>query len=344
MLDNYNIIALRFQRQYFFDKANPEQYNQMFRDMSPVPTLYWTAPGNPPVIAFRAGFDDYSHNYKRRENRTIIKGRFRNGSVGYVEADEIELYAALYKKDIPKLTPVQLNILDILEHEGPMPIQYIKDITKMLVKEITPVLHKLQEAFIVYEDQVDNEGERAWYIFESEFQDVNLNKYTRNEALKICIVRFAKLNVLIDENMVKSFFKLPAKDIKTAIAELTESGELIKTDDGYMLKSDLDLLTNNEFTMPESVFVLHRNDYLVRSNEHILTKKYTHDEFDLLYYILVDGEFRGAIFGKFTFGPFIIEEVVTDISERRDDIIEAIYEVFDREHSPIKKYNEGTAD
>ena len=340
MLNNYNITALKFQRQYFFDKADTEQYDQMFRDMSPVPTLYWTAPGAPPVISFRANFDDYSHNYKRRENREIIKGRFRNGSVGYVEADELELFIGLYKKDIPKLSAVQLSILDLLEHEGPMTIQYIKEVTKMLVKEITPILHKLQEAFLVYEEQIDNEGDRAWYIFESEFENLNLDKYTRNEALKICIGRFAKLNVLIDENMIKSFFRLPVKDIKTAVNELTESGELVNFDSGYMLQADMELLNTNDFTMPESVFVMHRSDYWVRSNEHILTQKYKHAEFDLLYYILVDGEFRGAVFGKFTFGPFIIEEVVTDIPERRDDIIEAIYTVFDREQSPIKKYTD----
>jgi hypothetical protein len=32
-------------------------------------------------------------------------------------------------------------------------IQQIKEDTGLLVKEITPVLHRLQEAFLVYEDQ-----------------------------------------------------------------------------------------------------------------------------------------------------------------------------------------------
>ena len=340
MLNSYNITALKLQRQYFFSKANESEYNQLFRDMSPVPTIYWTGPGDPPVISFRAGFDDYTHNYKRREQRTILKGRYRGGSVGYVDSDELELYAALYKKDIEKLSRDQLKLLDLLEHEGPMTIQYMKEITGMLVKEITPILHKLQEAYLVYEDQIDNEGDRAWYIFESEFENVNLSRYTRAEALKICIGRFAKLNVFIDENMIKSFYKLPAKDIKTAVAELAASGELVKYNDGYISNSDMELLNAEDFTMPQSVFVLSRSDFLVRSNEHIVKEKYTHDEFEVLNYILVDGEFGGVIFGKFTFGPYIIEEVVTDKSDRKDDIIEAIGKVFDLEKSPIKRYGD----
>ena len=39
----------------------------------------------------------------------------------------------------------------------------------MLVKEITPVLHRLQEAFLVYEDQYDGEWDRSWYRFEEMF-------------------------------------------------------------------------------------------------------------------------------------------------------------------------------
>lgn len=33
--------------------------------------------------------------------------------------------------------------------------------TGMLVKEITPVLHRLQEAFLIYEDQYDGEWDRG---------------------------------------------------------------------------------------------------------------------------------------------------------------------------------------
>ena len=39
----------------------------------------------------------------------------------------------------------------------------------MLVKEITPVLHRLQEAFLVYEDQYDGEWDRSWYRFGGDF-------------------------------------------------------------------------------------------------------------------------------------------------------------------------------
>lgn len=339
MLDNYNITALKLQRQYITNPAALNEYEQLFRDMSPVPTVYWTSPGSPPTISYRAGFDDYSYNFTRREQRLILKGRFQNGSIGYIDSNDLELYAALYKKDIAKLSAMQMNILDLLEHEGPVTIQYIKEVTGLLVKEITPVLHKLQEAFLVYEDQIDNEGDRAWYLFSSEFQDTDLNKYTRNEALKICIYKFAELNVFINEDMIKSFYKRPVKDIKIAVNELIDNGELIRYNDGYMLPSDIELLKQSDFTLLPSVYVIHRSDYLVKSNEHVLKKKYTHDTSTVLHYILIDGEFKGAIFGRFTFGPFEIEDVIVDITDRRDEIIEAIYKIYDRDGSPIKRYN-----
>jgi hypothetical protein len=40
----------------------------------------------------------------------------------------------------------------------------------------------------------------------------------------------------------------------------------------------------------KSVFAMHRNDFLVRANEHILKERYSHDYPDTLYYLLIDGE------------------------------------------------------
>ena len=68
-----------------------------------------------------------------------------------------------------------------------------------------------------------------------------------------------------------------------------------------------------------------------------------HDGFDVLQYILIDGEFKGAVIGKFKNGPFILDDVVftlpdNEIKSRKDEIIDAIYKVNSREYSPIKKY------
>ena len=45
------------------------------------------------------------------------------------------------------------------------------------------------------------------------------------------------------------------------------------------------------------------NDILVKANEHWLKEAYGDGENDILQYILVDGEFQGAVLGHFKNGP-----------------------------------------
>jgi hypothetical protein len=347
------ITALRMQRQYLTEKkANKEEYNQLFRDMSPVPVRYWSAPGDPPSISSRSDFDDYEYNFKLRQNRDIVKGRFQNGSVGYVAFEEFELFIGLYKKDAGRLSRMQFELLDLIEHEDGITIGGMKQATGWLVKDITPELHKLQEAFLIFEDQTDNEGDRMWFKLENIFPEIDIKKYTRLEALKIVLLRFAKLNVLFDASMARSFYRLPLKEIQTAIDELVNSGELIGYG-GYLLKSDFDYLSSPEsdnLKPLKSVIVMHRNDFLVKSNENterqnprLLKNKFKHEEHGILQYILIDGVFRGALCGNFKFGPAILEDIVLDLSDsekisRKDEILDAIYEHHDREASPLKKY------
>jgi len=332
------------ERQYFDIKANENDYDDLFRLMSPIPTVFWCRPGEAPSIYFRTDFNDLMYNHRRRESRIIVKGRFQNGSIAYVEKKELELFAALYRKPLIRKTDIQIELQELLEREGPMNIKVIKEMTGLLVKQITPALHRLQEAFIVYEDQVDNDWDRGWYLFKSEFPDLDLNRYTKDEALQVVILRFGKLNVWFDPQMVNSFYKLPIKDIIKNIDSLVDKKILIEHNNGYMLKSDYDFLQNIDIEVSKSVYLLHRNDYLVKANEHILKEKFKNDKFTVLQYLLIDGEIKGAVVGKIKNGPFILEDIVLDLSIDKiglykDAIIEAVYMVNSHEHSPIKKFN-----
>lgn len=62
--------------------------------------------------------------------------------------------------------------------------------TGLLVKQITPALLKLQESFVLFEDQFDGEWDREWYRFEEMFPDVDVQHFTREEALKMVLPRF----------------------------------------------------------------------------------------------------------------------------------------------------------
>lgn len=330
------IVSLRMERQHFIKKAGEKEYIDLYRDMQPGQNVYWNGFGQPPTLSFRADFDDIEFNRERQGKRELVKGRFAGGNLGWIVPEEMELFAALYRKPLANPTWEQEQILDLIEKAGPFNIQQLKEETGMLVKQITPILHRLQEAFLIYEDQYDGEWDRGWYRFEEMFPEMKLDRYTRNEALKIVLQRFAYRMVWFDIGMAKSFYKIPEREIKAAVVQLVEEGVLMSENNGYLLAGDVELLKNYEPVEMHFVYPIHRNDILYKAQEHILKEKakvwtegltYDHEP---LQYLLIDGEFRGASVGHFRNGPYDLNDIVCDLPDaenRQEEIIEAIREV-----------------
>ena len=340
-MNKKNITALRMERQYLTRKANEPEYINLYRDMQPGQNVFWNGFGDPPSLTYRVGFDDIEHNRQRQKERLLIKGRFAGGNLGWIMPEDLELFAAAFIKPLDKPAFRQAALLELIEREGPLTIQQMKENTAMLVKEITPVLHRLQEAFLIYEDQYDGEWDRGWHRFSDMFPDADLQKYTRHDALKILLERFARRCVSFDAKMAKSFYKLPEKDIKSAIGSLVNDGVLAETESSYILREDINMLENYAAAPVKSVYAMHRNDFLVKSNEHRLKEKFTHSYPDTLYYLLIDGEFKGAAAGKFRYTPEV-EDVILDIpqneaAERKEEILQAVYMLCGT-NNPIKRY------
>lgn len=333
-MNKRKLLSLRMTRQHLLTPASEAEYDALYRDMQPGLNLYWHGFGQPPELTFRADFDDIAYNRERQAKRQLIKGRFAGGNLGWIVEEDLALFAALYRKPIKGfMDDVQSTIMTLIERLGPLNIQQIKEETGLLVKVITPALHKLQEAFILYEDQYDGEWDRAWYRFEEMFPEVDLNRYTRHEALMIVLQRFARRMVWFDSKMAKSFYKLPEKEIKAACTALAESGVFSAIDSGYMLAEDADAVEELPEDAPlPPVLAFHRNDFLVRAMElqlkdtfKPLYEKLPYDH-DPLYYVLVDGEFRALSVGHFRYGPYEIHDIVGDSPElfsRKDEICTA---------------------
>lgn len=326
------IISLRMERQHLTHKADESEYIALYRDLQPGQNVYWNGFGDPPSLTFRADFDDMEFNRSRQADRSLLKGRFVGGNLGWIMKEDFELFACLFCKTLDKPTEKQLVLKELIEREGPLTIQQMKETTGMLVKEITPVLHRLQEAFLIYEDQYDGEWDRGWYKFSEMFPDVNVNKYTKTEALKIIIRRFAYRQVCFNAEMVRSFYKLPVKIVKEAIVSLASEGIIEETENGWLLKKDIELLEKYEPQIPKFVYAVHRNDFLVKSNEYLLKEKFKHPEHETLQYLLIDGEFHGAVVGHFRNGPYDLEDVILDLSAeeaaaRKTEILDAVREV-----------------
>ena len=325
----FKILHLRMTRQHILKKANESEYLKLYRDCQPGQNVYWNGFGDPPSLSFRADFNDVEFNRKRQRERKLIKGRFA-GNIGWILLEDIELFAALYRKPLTYPTELDTKIFDLIKNAGPFNIQQIKEETGLLVKEITPILHRLQEAFLIYEDQYDGEWDRAWYRFNEIFPSINLEKFKREEALQVVIRRFAYRMVWFDKAMVKSFYKLPDKDIKKALTSLVDNGVLLSLNDGYILRDDINLLNDYGSVDMNFTYAVHRNDILYKSHEHLLkgsikdlTEKLEYDH-EPLQYLLIDGEFHGATIGHFRNGPYDLNDVICDLPNADDRMLEIV--------------------
>jgi hypothetical protein len=160
------------------------------------------------------------------------------------------------------------------------------------------------------------------------FPDADTAGYTRRGALKTLLSRFAYRHVVFDAKMAKSFYRLPEKDIAAAVAESVSEGVLAEYGSGYILREDLAALENASAPLPKSAYAMHRNDFLVKSNEHWLKERFTHTYPDTMYYLLIDGEFRGVAAGKFRYTPEIedvtLQLPANEAAARKDEILQAV--------------------
>ncbi len=342
------ILALRMQRQHLGCPADEAEYLSLFRDLQPGLNVYWNGFGQPPCLSFRAAFDDLAFNAERQNRRELVKGRFCGGNLGWILPEDWALFAALYRKPLKNPSEAQLRLWELIQREGPLTIQQMKEETGLLVKEITPALHKLQEAYLIYEDQYDGEWDRGWYVFIQMFPDVNLEQYTRQQALQILLSRYAYRMVWFDAAMAKGWCRLPEKDICAAAEALCEAGSLVRHKNGYLWAADASALEHD--TEPQrGIYALHRNDVLYKSQEAAIKAKFQplldglDYDHEILQAILIDGAFRAVVAGHFRNGPYDLNDVVLDdpaLFERKDEILEAVRAVnFGK--SPVRFGGEG---
>ncbi|MDO4333271.1 MAG: hypothetical protein Q4C58_11405 [Eubacteriales bacterium] len=333
MLNWENIIALRMQRQCLKHHADQTEYEQLYRDLSPGLNVHWHGFGQPPCLVYRTDFDDVALNGKRQLKRELVKGRFQNGNIGFVEARMMELFACLYQKPY-RPAPYSDLLLHLIEREGPMNIEVMKEMTGLLVKQITPALHRLQESFLVFEDQNDGEWDRGWYLFEEMFPEADLNRYTRQQALECVLPRLFYRFVYLNTENARHFLGLPKKDVKAALEKLAQEEKLVSWQNGWLLPEDKEILQGADFEPMKGILALHRNDPLVRIDEWHLKEEYKGKEkgSEVMQYLLIDGQIRGAVMGHFRYGPYDLHEIRVDLPEaqmqlRREEIWEAVREV-----------------
>ena len=314
MIDRADLASHRLAAQGLSAPARDrDQYLELIRRLQPIAPVAFTRPGDPPRLVHRTTFDDGALADDLRGGRELVKGRFLGGNIGYVLAADLQLYATVFRKPLAKMTPVQERILQALRFTGELSTRQLGEETGLRHKEIAPALHRLQQAFVVFEDQEDSSWTRPWSLMEHAWPDLDLEARPREEAAAEVIRRFLEGHVGATFEQLKSWSRLASQLLQQALTlgERTgclATGEIPGSPPIWMHPG---FRPTTEPVNAPSVFMLHRSDPLVLAEQSALKERYAGRE--VLQYLLVDGEFRGAVCGHWRIGPHDVDDIIVDL-------------------------------
>ena len=343
------IIAERLRRQSLAQPLAKERVlTELFEKLQPVAPLASSYPGSPPRLRHRTTFDDGEALDDLRGDRVIVKGRFQKGRVGYVLASELELYGTAFRKPLKDLNDTQQRVLDVIQEIGPADSNQIKEVVDLdggaplLKKQIMPALNRMQEAFLVFEDQTETDWVRPWGDFETEWTDVDLERRTWEQAAGIVAERFIDAMVFATFEQIRGWSCWPASKVKKLLADLERKGRLIgmKVDglgEGWVAES-----AEHDSTIEPATFMMHKADFLTYSHTNELKERYK--DLEVLQYLLIDGAFKGAVLGHWRIGPHDVDDIVVELPKkervaRRAEILAAVRTVYSGPNHEIMCYD-----
>jgi len=339
------ILAERLRRQRLTEPLKATQgYIELFRLLQPVSTLASSRPGDPPRLPLRTCFDDAIEADRLRARRAIVKGRFLGSAIGYVLADDLALYANAFRRPLTRMNDTQRIVLEAVQNTGPLTPRQIKAEIQLLNKYIMPALHRLQAAFLVYEDQADRDWERSWYDFATEWPEIELDQDRWQPAATKVLLRFLKGHVFATFEQLKDWSQLSKRSLVRLIREM-EASKLVLPQvveglsDGWVSAQDVALRGGE---LEPTVFMLHRADVLAKSHASELKRRFGGQE--VLQYLLIDGAFQGAVLGHWRIGPHDVSDIVVTLpaaerDRRRDVILAVVAQQYRPPRSRILRYD-----
>lgn len=345
-MNSVDILYLRLQRQGLIDPADEDAYEALFRAQQPVPTVYFCEPGTPPCLRDRAVFDDRELNRDLREDHTIVKGRFAGGNIGYVYADELSLYASVYRKSMGIWSETEEAVYHCLMHMGPLYKEQLAEETGIKQSAVSKALTRLQRAYLVHADHGQSYDEQLWYDFHSLFPEVDPDDTDRDASVTKILIRFIRNMAVTDERQAKDWSRLPMRDVKSAFQRMADADIITPVEvDGeqkWVLTEDMPLLSQRWPAPPSRTFVMHRADYLVKAHESELKERFS--GLEILQYLLIDGVFQGAVVGHWGIGPHDVADIALTLPDgekrkRKDEIISEVSRYYNPPYSHILRYD-----
>ena len=259
------------------------------------------------------------------------------GRVGYVRTSDLELYATAFRKPLGELNDVQQRVLDVVQEIGPVSGSQIKEETDrdggepLLKKQIMPALHRMQEAFLVFEDQTETDWDRGWSDFASECSDVDLEGMSWERAAGEVVKRFLDAMVFATTDQVRDWSGWAVSKMKRLLAGLEAEGQILPCNvnglgQGWVLERP-----DYDASITAGTWMIHKADFLAFANTSELKARYK--DLEVLQYLLIDGEFKGAVLGHWRIGPHDVDDVVVELPKkeraaRRAEILRAVRTVY----------------
>jgi hypothetical protein len=291
----------------------------------------------------RTRFDSEATADVLRSSRRIVKGRFQGGGVGYVLAADLGLYANAFRKPIATMSDTQQEVFDALRAGGPLTPALIKEETGLLKKHINPALGRLQEAFLLYEDQIDDDWERGWYEFASEWPEIRLDDDGREDAAAEVIIRFLEAFVFATEEQVGDWTQWPKKRVASLLAQMEARGRIVAGEirnlgPGWSRPADAAISAS---APAPTAFLLNRGDFLSRAHKSELDRRFGRT--DVLQYVYATGEFVGAVRGHWGFKPFDIDDVAMELpktkaSALRGEVLALVRAAYPKPRHNVLRY------
>ena len=339
------IIAERMKRQGISEPVSTEDaYAQLFRNLQPVSPIAYSRPGSPPCLEHRATFNDRTLTDSWRSERAIIKGRFQRGLLGYILQEDLELYANAFVKPLKAYTERQYAVLECVRDMEPLTKGVIKEETGLLIKHISPALNRLQEAFLVYEDQCDDDWERGWEYFESAWPDVHISEDKRQAARQAVLLRFLQAHVFAIPQQLRDWSGFPPKEIQACCKALEAEGSveccvIPSWGEGWLIS---DLKESQPASPWRGVRVLSQADLLFHSHQSELKQRFS--GLEVLSHILIDGKFQGAVVGHWRINPYDLDDIVLELSDaerqaRKEEILQAVRDAYPPERHSVLRYH-----
>ena len=227
------------------------------------------------------------------------------------------------------VTPVQERVLQALRYTGELSTRQLSEETGLQNKQLTPALHRLQQACLVFEDQEDSSWARPWSLMENAWPALDLEKTPWEDAITQVLSRFLQGYVGATFEQLKSWTRLPGRRLVQALAHAEHLGTLVAEDVPGLSQTWMRSEHRRQRASPAAagVFMLHRSDPLVLADQCALKKRYA--EHQVLQYLLIDGEFRGAVCGHWRIGPHDVDDIIVDLSapecvSRREAILASV--------------------